>query len=90
MPLIFIFSLLLADELLHLFNLCLDLYSLLSLFLLFNDNLVLHMLSYIIDPPGLLLAFFSRMVPLIFNLFEHMRTPVHLRVKRLDDFLSLF
>jgi hypothetical protein len=38
----------------------------------------------------LLLAFSSRMVPLIFNLFKHICTPIHLRVKRLDDFLSLF
>lgn len=89
MPFILILSLLLSKIFLQLIYLRLYLNGLLCLLLLFNCNLILHVLPNVSDTFGLLLGLSSGFVPLVLDLPQHHCTPIHLSIHRLNHFLSL-
>ena len=68
MPLVFILGLLLAQELIQLVHLRLDVNRMLRLLLLFDDNLRLHLLAELSDSLGLILSLAPEAVPLFLDL----------------------
>lgn len=89
MPFILILSLLLSKVLLQLIYLGFDLNRLLSLLLLFQCDLIMHVLAYVSDASSLLLALPPCFISVLLDLLNHRGTPIHLSIHRFNDLLCL-